>query len=143
LGRLADRYGRKKLLFTVAPLTYAANLFLVFAPVDHKLTGLSLLLYGVFFGFNSINMILASSMTAEIMPAALMGRWIGIVSLIRALLSIPTPLIGGLIWEYIGPEYVFFAAIGVDLLIRLPLLASIRETLNISPEETQVDEISD
>jgi MFS family permease len=102
-----------------------------------------MLLYGVLFGFNSISMILASSMTAEIMPAALMGRWIGIVSLIRAMLSIPAPLIGGLMWEHLSPESVFFAAIAVDMFLRLPLLGSIRETLNSSPTEPPVDSISD
>jgi ACS family glucarate transporter-like MFS transporter len=132
LGRLADRYGRKKFLFAIAPLAYAANLFLIFAPTDGRHTSLFLLIYGVLFGFNSVSMILASSMTAEIMPSALMGRWIGIVSLIRALMSIPMPLIGGLIWDHIGPEYVFAAAIAVDLVFRLPLLGSVRETLGIS-----------
>jgi MFS family permease len=138
LGRLADRVGRKKMLFAIAPLAYAANLCLVFAPVENTLTPLFLLLYGVLFGFNSVSVILASSMTAEIMPTALMGRWIGIVSLIRASLSIPAPLIGGLIWEHFLPEYVFFAAIAVDLLVRLPLLATVRETLGMSTTEPPV-----
>jgi MFS family permease len=133
LGRLADRYGRKKLLFAVAPLAYAANLCLVFAPATGMWTVPSLLFYGVFFGFNSISMALTSSMTAEIMPKDQMGRWIGIVSLFRGLLGIPAPLVGGLIWEHIGPAYVFFAAIAIDALLRLPLLASISETLHLSP----------
>jgi len=34
LGRLADRYGRKRLLFAIAPLSNAANLFLILAPVS-------------------------------------------------------------------------------------------------------------
>jgi len=135
LGRLADRYGRKKLLFAVAPLAYAANLCLVFAPASGTGAWLFLLLYGVFFGFNSISMALASSMTAEIVPHEQMGRWIGIVGLFRGLLSIPAPLIGGLIWEHIGPRYVFFAAIAIDALLRLPLLGSIRETLHLSSEQ--------
>jgi ACS family glucarate transporter-like MFS transporter len=139
LGRLADRYGRKKFLFIIAPLAYAANLFLVFAPVDGRYTSLFLLIYGVFFGFNSVSMILASSMTAEIMPSALMGRWIGIVSLIRALMSIPMPLIGGLIWDHIGPEYVFAAAVVIDVVFRLPLLGSVRETLSNSTFASQGD----
>ena len=133
LGRLADRYGRKKLLFAVAPLAYVANLCLVFAPATGMWTVPSLLFYGVFFGFNSISMALTSSMTAEIMPEDQMGRWIGIVSLFRGLLGIPAPLVGGLIWEHIGPAYVFFAAIAIDALLRLPLLASISETLHLSP----------
>ena len=133
LGRLADRYGRKKLLFSVAPLTCAANLCLVLAPTRDGQGSLLLLLCGVLFGFNSISMALASSMTAEIMPKDQMGRWIGIVSLVRGLLAIPAPLIGGLIWDHVGPQYVFIAAIAIDALVRLPLLSSVQETLNLSP----------
>jgi MFS family permease len=132
LGRLADQYGRKKLLFAVAPLAYAANLCLVFAPTTKMQALPFLLFYGVLFGFNSISVALASSMTAEIVPTEQMGRWIGIVSLFRGLLSIPAPLIGGLIWEHVGPQYVFFAAIVIDVFVRLPLLGSIRETLHLS-----------
>jgi MFS family permease len=132
LGRLADRYGRKKLLFAIAPLSYAANLCLVFAPASGTGASVVLLLHGVLFGFNSIGMALASSMTAEIMPKEQMGRWIGIISLFRGLLSIPAPLLGGLIWEHIGPQHVFFAAIAIDAFLRLPLLVSVRETLHLS-----------
>ena len=131
LGRLADRYGRKKLLFAVAPLAYAANLCLVLAPSGGTRASLVLLLYGLLFGFNSISMALASSMTAEIVPKEQMGRWIGIVSLFRGLLGIPAPLIGGLLWERFGPQYVFLAAIAIDAFVRLPLLASVRETLHL------------
>jgi len=132
LGRLADRHGRKKMLFAIAPLSYAANLFLVFAPTSSTRATPFLLLYGILFGFNSIGMAVASSMTAEIVPQEQMGRWIGVVSLFRGLLSIPTPLIGGLIWDHVGAQYVFFAAIAIDALVRLPLLASVRETLHLS-----------
>jgi len=131
LGRLADRHGRKKLLFAIAPLTYAANLLLILAPVSGAGATLCLLTYGVLFGFNSIGMALASSMTAEIMPREQMGRWIGIVGLFRGLLSIPAPTVGGLIWEHIGPQYVFLAAIAIDVCVRLPLLALTRETLHL------------
>jgi MFS family permease len=138
LGRLADRYGRKKLLFAIAPLAYAANLFLILAPVSGVGASLCLLLYGVLFGFNSIGMALASSMSAEIMPQEHMGRWIGVVGLFRGLLSIPAPMIGGLIWEHIGPQYVFLAAIAIDVCLRLPLLAFTQETLHLSRESRGV-----
>jgi MFS family permease len=134
LGRLADRYGRKKLLFAIAPLTYAGNLLLVYAPASGMGASLCLLLYGVLFGFNSIGMALASSMAAEIMPQEQMGRWIGVVGLFRGLLSIPAPMMGGLIWEHIGPQYVFLVAIAIDVCLRLPLLVSTQETLHLSME---------
>ena len=131
LGRLADRHGRKKLLFAIAPLSYAANLLLILAPASGAGASLCLLAYGLLFGFNSIGMALASSMAAEIMPQEQMGRWIGMVGLFRGLLSIPAPTLGGLIWEHIGPQYVFLGAIVIDLVVRLPLLAAIRETLHL------------
>ena len=134
VGRLADRYGRKKLLFAIAPLPYLANVVLIYAPASGVSSSLSLLLYGLLFGFNSINMALASSMAAEIMPQEQMGRWIGVVGLFRGLLGIPAPLMGGLIWEHVGPQYVFYAAIAIDLCVRLPLLATIQETLHLSRE---------
>ena len=124
IGQLADRYGRKRLLFAISPAAYAANLCLIFA-TGHSM----LLLAGFLFGFNSISMALASAMAAEIMPQQHMGRWIGIVSLVRGLLSVPAPLIGGLIWDHWGSHQVFVVTIAIDLLARLPLLASIRETL--------------
>jgi MFS family permease len=135
IGRLADRYGRKKLLFAIAPLAYAANLLLILAPVSGAGTTLYLLTYGLLFGFNSIGMALASSMAAEIMPQEQMGRWIGIVGLFRGVLSIPAPTVGGLIWEHIGPQYVFLAAIAIDVCVRLPILAFSRETLHLGQDE--------
>ncbi len=136
LGRLADRHGRKKLLFAIAPLAYAGNLLLIVAPASGGPATLCLLAYGLLFGFNSIGMALASSMAAEIMPQGQMGRWIGVVGLFRGLLSIPAPTLGGLIWTHIGPQYVFLAAIAIDLCVRLPLLAFTRETLHLQQNES-------
>jgi MFS family permease len=136
LGRLADRHGRKKLLFAIAPLAYAANLILVLAPASGAGAALCLLLYGLLFGFNSIGMALASSMTAEIMPQEQMGRWIGVVGLFRGVLSIPAPILGGLVWEQVGPQYVFLVAIAIDVCVRLPLLALTRETLHLGTQES-------
>lgn len=143
LGRLADRYGRKGFLYAIAPLTYAGNLFLVYAPGEGASSTVFLICYGLLFGFNTIGMNLISSMVAEVMPQALMGRWIGVVSLFRGLLSIPAPLLGGLIWNHFGPEYVFLSAIALDLLVRLPVLLFTRETLNlnISPPAAQDDQV--
>jgi MFS family permease len=134
LGRLADRHGRKKLLFAIAPLAHIGNLFLVFGPDSGLGAPLSLLTYGLLFGFNSIGIALAASMAAEIMPQDQMGRWIGVIGLFRGLLSIPAPTAGGLIWEHIGPQYVFLAAIVIDVFLRLPLLAMVKETLHLTTE---------
>jgi MFS family permease len=134
LGRLADRHGRKKLLFAIAPLAYAGNLLLVFAPASGLGASMCLLTYGVLFGFNSIGIALVLSMAAEIMPHDQMGRWMGVIGLFRGLLSIPAPTLGGLIWEHIGPQHVFLAAIAIDVCLRLPLLGLVKETLHLTRE---------
>ena len=43
-------------------------------------------------------------------------------------------IIGGLIWENLGPSWVFIVATLVDLLIRLPLLITVPETLKKNEE---------
>lgn len=57
------------------------------------------------------------------------GRWRGLIGLFTGLASIPAPVIGGLIWERLGPEWVFIAITAIDLLVRTPLLYSVPETL--------------
>jgi len=70
-------------------------------------------------------------MAAEVMPLKQMGRWIGAVTLFRGMLGVPAPMLGGFLWERIGPQYVFLAAIAIDAFVRLPLLAMTGETLNL------------
>ena len=132
IGRLADRHGRKKLLFAIAPFAYLGSLCLIFANGP-----LMLLASGFLFGFNSISMALATAISSEIMPKERMGRWIGIVSLVRGLIAIPAPMLGGFIWDHIGPHYVFVGIILLDVLIRLPLLSSIRETLTLGNDSEE------
>jgi MFS family permease len=125
-GRLADRYGRKKLLFLIAPLSYLSTFMLIGA------TGpMMLFLAGLCFGFNSIATALGAAMASEIVPKDQMGRWIGLIGLVRGLVSVPAPLLGGVIWEHIGARYVFIFAVLADVALRLPLLASVQETLDL------------
>lgn len=127
LGRLADRIGRKNVLYLVVPLCYASNLVLVFGRGP-----LALLAVGALWGFYQISWGVTSSMTAELVPMEQMGRWIGMLGLSRGLVSVPGPVVGGMIWNRLGPAYVFLIPIAIDLVVRLPLLASMKETLGSS-----------
>jgi hypothetical protein len=40
-------------------------------------------------------------------------------------------LAAGMIWDQLGPHYVFLAFILIDLLLRAPLLMSMPETLKL------------
>ena len=125
LGRLADRIGRKKVIYLLAPLWYTSYLLLVFS-----FSPVTLILAGALQTFYFISSGVTGAMTLELVPVERMGKWSGVVGLFRGLVTIPAPILGGLVWDHLNPVYVFLIPIAVDLLLKLPLLATIPETLN-------------
>jgi MFS family permease len=126
LGRLADKVGRKKILYITIPLFWASNLILVWAP-----NPVFLILAGVLQGFYYIGGPISAAMERELVPAEQMGRWLGIARFFRMLLNACLAFVSGVIWDKIGPQYVFLAYIGLDLVLRIPLLISMPETLQL------------
>ena len=126
LGRLADKLGRKKVLYWIAPLIWASNLMLIWAP-----NSMFLIASGVLQGFIYINLVIVGAMEFELVPPEHMGRWMGITGFFRMCFSAFAALIAGVIWDNIGPQYVFLGVVGIDLLIRIPLLIGMPETLDL------------
>lgn len=61
----------------------------------------------------------------------------GLVGLFQDLITIPAPILEGLIWDHFNPIYEFLISIAVDLLLENPLLATVPETLSkVAKEET-------
>jgi MFS family permease len=129
-GRLADRIGRKKVLYLIAPLFWASNLTLIWAPGPGFLIAA-----GILQGFYFISGTVAGAMTFELVPAEQMGRWLGIIRFFRLLLSAGSAYAAGVIWDNLGPQYVFLTVIGLDLFIRIPLLMGMPETLDLRIEK--------
>ena len=69
------------------------------------------------------------TMSVEMVPKEYRGRWTGFLSLIQNLLRVPSMLLGGYLYESGHPEIIFIVPIVVDLLIRMPILTMIPETL--------------
>jgi MFS family permease len=126
LGRLADRVGRKKVLFIIMPLFWLSNVMLVWSP-----SSALLLIAGVLQGFYYIGVPISGAMERELVPPEQMGRWIGMVRFSRMALNAFLALAAGMIWDQLGPHYVFLAFILIDLLLRAPLLMSMPETLKL------------
>ncbi len=76
-----------------------------------------------------------ASIRAELVPVDCLGRWRGILSLFGGLASISASIMGGFIWDNFGPSYVFLLPVILDLFVRMPVMASIPETLSINLEE--------
>jgi MFS family permease len=126
LGRWADRTGRKKVLFmTTIPLFLLSNLVLILAPGPTYLV-----LAGILQGFYFIGTPISAAIERELVPPEHMGRWVGITRFSKMILSAILALTAGMIWDQLGPKYIFISYIAIDLLIRVPLLMTIPETLN-------------
>ena len=126
IGILADKIGRKKVLYMTMTLFSLSNLFLVVAPSPPFL-----ILAGALQGFYYIGAPLSATIQRELVGNEVMGRWIGINRLVTSIFGAAMALVSGIIYDYLGPAYIFLFMIGIDLLIRLPLLISIPETLHV------------
>jgi MFS family permease len=126
LGRLADKVGRKKILYLTVPLFWASILILVWAP-----SPIFLVVAGILQGFYYVGGPISAAMERELVPAEQMGRWLGIARFFRMLTNAGFTVLAGIIWDRIGPQYVFLAFVGLDLVLRMPLLLSMSETLRL------------
>jgi MFS family permease len=125
LGRLADRSGRKRVLYMAMPLFWLSNVVLVWAPHPALLV-----VAGALQGFYYIASPISGAMERELVPTGQMGRWLGITRFFRMLLSALMAMVAGVMWDSIGPECLFLGFVAIDLLLRLPLLVGMPETLS-------------
>ena len=126
LGRLADKVGRKRVLYLTMPLFWLSNLMLI-----GSTTSAFLLIAGILQGFYHIGAPITAAMERELVPPEHMGRWLGIVRFSRMLLNALIAFLSGMIWDRIGPQYVFLGFIALDLIVRTPLLIRMPETLRL------------
>ena len=130
IGRIADRIGRKRVLYVTIPLSWLSSVALIFA-----CNSAMLVISGVLLGFFTISSVTAGAMAYELVPKMHMGRWLGITRFFRMLLAAMAATLAGLIWDHIGPAYVFIVVIGLELVIRMPLLITMPETLHLKNHE--------
>lgn len=122
IGRLADRIGRKRMLFLVAPVFWLSCLLLITAKSDAMF-----IVAGILQGAFYISGVLTSALQFELVEPEYMGRWIGILFFFQMLSQAVITLFAGIIWDRLGPQYVFLIPIVLDIFVRIPLLAGIRE----------------
>lgn len=124
IGRLGDKIGRIKTLVMTRPAFYLSLLLFIFAPNPYFLI-IAWAFRGIF--FSSIS--LWQTIAMELVPEEERGRWSGIKGFLSGLARIPSSIIGGYMWTYLGPQTPFIVALIIDLFIRLPLIYMTPETL--------------
>jgi MFS family permease len=124
-GRLADEIGRKRVLYLTIPLFCISNVMLILAP-----SPAFLVIAGSLQGFHFIGAPISMAIERELVPAEHMGKWIGVTRFFKMIIGAILAFIAGMIWDKIGPQYIFITFVSIELLIRLPLLITVPETLN-------------
>ena len=126
MGSLADRKGRKFTIFLTRPFFYGSHILLVLAPKG--VPWLLLLAWGMR-GVMMSSFGAWMTMSMEMVPREYRGRWTGFNSLFQNLIRVPAVLLGGYLYENVNPVLVFIIPIIVDALVRMPILATVPETL--------------
>ena len=129
-GKLADRFGRKKVVYLCLPLYCMSLVILALAPSGPSWM---LILAGVFQGFYMLGMVTGNAMRAEIVPISLLGSWGGLLGLFGGIVGIIVPISAGFIWNAISPVSVLMLLV-VDTIVAGAVLTSMPETLKMKRE---------
>lgn len=131
VGALSDKYGRKKVLCTIIPLFWLSIILLLVSK-----SPVWLVVSGVLQGFYYISSPLASTISRELVPQRVMGRWIGLTNLVSQIIAAVMALTSGIIYDHLGEYSVFILFLVLDMFVRFPLLISMPETLHFNPEDS-------
>ncbi|MBS7631541.1 MFS transporter [Candidatus Bathyarchaeota archaeon] len=124
IGRLADTFGRKKIILLLIPLYCLSFVTLLLAQDP-----LMVIVSGIFQGFSMLIFITENAIAAELVPLESLGNWLGFLGFFRGLASVGGPVLGGIIWSVFGPSTVLFSLIILELSKLLVLQIGIPETL--------------
>ncbi|MFH0748999.1 MAG: MFS transporter [Candidatus Bathyarchaeota archaeon] len=132
VGMLSDKIGRKKTYILIRPFFFVATLLLIWAPSPDWLLLVGLLGGNVFggtaVGIAGTSQIPLITMEWEMVQPEKRGRWHGIET-VFGIVTFPAAIFGGILWEQ-GLGWVNLALpVLLDVLIVIPILLTIPETL--------------
>ncbi len=123
MGNLTYRVGRRRMAYMSQIVFAACVLAAVLTPPTHPEF---LLLYSLLSALGSTMEIGWHAFIEEYIPLELRGRWSGVSTMATALVGIPAPIIGGLIWD-VNPDYLWWIGFAYYLLLAIPLMRSVPE----------------
>jgi len=130
-GAMSDKFGRKKTIAVCISLYIIGLILLVTTKANFILY-----IVGILCGFQEIGATLTATVRNELVPARVRGRWSGVESLIGSLISAAVAAVAGIIYDGLGPMWVFLIYIGCEVIIRFPILFSMPETLTYEVDDS-------
>jgi MFS family permease len=133
-GRLADKYGRKKIIYITRPFNYLSIIVAILAPSHNYL------ILAAFLGsLTSVSSLMEITLEHELLPAEQRGRVAGFNSFLWGLAGIPGPILAGYLWGRVNPAYLLL----IPILADLPFLAILPTIPDISMGESELYERHD
>ncbi|MEE8571193.1 MAG: MFS transporter [Candidatus Bathyarchaeia archaeon] len=130
-GRLADKHGRKKIIYLTRPFNYLSILVTILAPSPEWL------ILAAFFGaLQTVSQLMEITLEHELLPEEQRGRVAGFNSFLWGLMGIPGPILIGYLWQRVNPAYLLILPILADL----PFLAILPTIPDISMGESELYE---
>lgn len=117
-GVISDRIGRRRVI--LGGFLVFALIYLGFALAKNPLTAWFLFgLYGVYYALTEG---VQRALVADLVPAGLRGTAMGTFNFSIGLAALPASVIGGFLWDRIGPSATFFYGAAMALLASLLLV---------------------
>ncbi len=117
-GSLSDRIGRKRVI--IAGWVVYAAIYLAFGFTTH-VAGIWVLfaLYGIYFGLTEGA---ERALVADLVPEDRRGTAYGLYNLMVGIAALPSSIVFGLVWQYVGIVYAFVMGAGFAFLSSIMLL---------------------
>ena len=117
IGHFADKIGRRRMGYMAQIVTASSALVTVLTPPGQT----EWLLLASFLASLGMTMNIGwNAFIQEFIPLDIRGRWSGLSTTATALVGIPAPIIGGMIWAY-NPDLLWWIMIGYYVLVSVPL----------------------
>jgi MFS family permease len=111
-GIMADRVGKRRVI--LASYLLFSLVFLGFAFATNELH--AWILFGIYGIFVAINEGVQRAYVATIIKPEIKGTGYGIYHTVIGLAALPSSIIGGALWQNIGPQALFFYGAAMSLL---------------------------
>lgn len=129
LGKLADSIGRKKTIIPVIFITSIGYIMIPFVASSENviIPLLVIALTLALIGFLGV-LVPVGAWQSDLLPEDKRAQFVGILNVINTLTQIPGAVVGALIYEYLGIQYIF-AFVPIFSILSVPFFMRIKETL--------------
>jgi len=118
IGRLVDKFSRKKMIVGARLIMYVAVGIFLLSSGDPSIMIGSWAIWGV----ANASFVAWEAQMVEMVPNSHRARWVAMDHSALNLLSIPAAILGGYLWETLGPISPFLLMLIVDGGLRMPMI---------------------